>query len=295
MKALVFGSLNIDKVYSMPKLPMQGETLFCADYQVHVGGKGLNQAVSLHRAGFQVTMAGSVGADGDLLVDYLRTAGVNTVVNRTEGYTGHAVILVDGNGQNQMVLYPGANREIPQSYCDEVLQGFGKGDLILLQYETAQVSYMIHKAHEKGMVVAWNPSPFVPEIADMDFSEIDFLILNEYEGQCIAKEDDCAKVPEKLLQKMQGGAVVLTLGGDGAVFADGKECVRVPAFSVEAVDTTCAGDTFTGYFLQSYLNGATAKTALRTAGAASAIVVTQTGAAETIPEPETVQAFLACH
>lgn len=296
MKILVFGSLNIDKVYTMPSLPMQGETLTCKRYEVHVGGKGLNQAVSLCKAGADVSMAGCVGTDGDLLVEFLRSTGVHTdKIRSTEGFTGHAVILVDGNGQNQMVMYPGANWEITPEYCDKVLDEYEAGDLILLQYETTQVGYLLRKAHEKGMLVAWNPSAFVPAILDEPLECVDILLVNEYEGQCISGE--CAPEPmtAALLRRMNGGAVVLTLGGEGAVYADAGGMVRVPAFCVDAVDTTGAGDTFTGYFLHSLICGKTPEEALRTACAASAIVVTKPGAAETIPDRETVERFLCAH
>lgn len=291
MKFLVFGSFNIDKVYLMSKLPEKGETLTCEKYEIHVGGKGLNQAVSLAKSGADVYAAGQVGKDGKFLLDFLSSSGVNTeLVKITNTFTGHAVIEVDSDGQNQMILFPGANREITSDYCDSVLDNFSAGDLVLMQYETSQVEYMIEKAHEKGLLVALNPSPFVETLKDFDYSKVDYLILNESEGQCITGEKETEKVVEKLLEVC--GAVVLTLGGDGAVYADKNEYTFVPAFKVNAVDTTGAGDTFTGYFLNAILNGVKAETALKTASAASAIVVGKSGAAETIPSKEDVENFL---
>lgn len=296
MKALVFGSLNIDKVYTMPSLPMQGETLTCKRYEVHVGGKGLNQAVSLCKAGADVAMAGCVGTDGELLTDFLQSVGVHTdKIERTDGFTGHAVILVDGDGQNQMVMYPGANWAITREYCDKVLDEYEAGDLILLQYETTQVGYLLRKAHEKGMRVAWNPSAFVPSVLDEPLECVDILLVNEHEGRCISGETDVKKIPAALLRRMNGGAVVLTLGSEGAVYADEHGTVQVPAFSVHAVDTTGAGDTFTGYFLHALLCGQPPEEALRVASAASAVVVTKPGAAETIPDRQTVERFLRAH
>lgn len=292
MKFLVFGSFNIDKVYLMQKLPEKGETLTCENYEIHVGGKGLNQAVSLAKSGAEVYAAGQVGKDGKFLLDFLSLSGVNTsLVKTTDTFTGHAVIEVDRDGQNQMVLFPGANREITTDYCDEILKNFSAGDLVLMQYETSQVKYMTEKAHEKGMLTAFNPSPFVDELKSFDYSKIDYLILNESEGQSITGETETKAVTNKLIE-MCGGAVVLTLGGDGAVYADKKEYILVPAFKVNAVDTTGAGDTFTGYFLNALLSGVKADEALKTASAASAIVVGKAGAAETIPEKEEVRKFL---
>lgn len=291
MKFLVFGSFNIDKVYLMGKLPEKGETLTCEKYEIHVGGKGLNQSVSLAKSGAEVYAAGQVGKDGQFLLDFLSSSGVNTeLVETTDTFTGHAVIEVDSKGQNQMILFPGANREITSDYCDAILEKFSAGDLVLMQYETSQVEYMIEKAHEKGLLVALNPSPFVDVLKTFDYSKVDYLILNESEGQCITGEKETEKVVEKLLEVC--GAVVLTLGGDGAVYADKNEYTFVPAFKVNAVDTTGAGDTFTGYFLNAILNGMKAENALKTASAASAIVVGKSGAAETIPSKEDVENFL---
>jgi len=293
MKFLVFGSLNIDKVYSLAELPEKGETLACKSYEIHVGGKGLNQAVSLSKSGADVYMAGSIGQDGKFLTDYLSRAGVNTdYVKVADGYTGHAVIEVDSDGQNQMILFAGANRTIDKDYCDRVLESFENGDLVLMQYETSQVEYMLEKAHKKGMKTAFNPSPYVDTLKNFDYSKVDYLILNESEGWNITGESDIDTVVEKLKRKLCGGAVILTLGGDGAIYSDDDITVRVPAFKVDAVDTTGAGDTFTGYCLTGLLDGLNPEEALKTASAASALVVMKTGAAETIPEKEQVAEFL---
>lgn len=294
MKFLVFGSMNIDRVYSLPHLPEKGETLSCEKFEIHVGGKGLNQAVSLSKSGAQVYMAGSVGRDGVFLTDYLGKVAVDTsLICVTDFFTGHAVIEVDPDGQNQMVLFPGANKEITPDYCDTVLEKFEAGDLVLMQYETSQVEYMIEKANLKGLKIALNPSPFVEKLKTFDYGKVDYLILNESEAQGITGEKDINAVVEKLKEKLRGGAVILTLGGDGAIYAKGDSFVRVPAFKVSAVDTTGAGDTFTGYCLTALLGGCDAKTALTRACAASALAVMKSGAAETIPEKESVIDFLS--
>lgn len=293
MKAVVFGSMNIDKVYSLPHLPEKGETLYTDKYEIHVGGKGLNQAVSLAKSGAEVYMAGWVGNDGKFLTDFLAEAGVNTDwVSHTDGFTGHAVIEVDRDGQNQMILYPGANKEIDTDYCDTVLRSLEKGDLLLMQYETSQVEYMLRKAHEKGVKTALNPSPYVDELKSLPFDCVDYLILNEYEGQHITGKESIDGVIAALKSLNSDGAVILTLGGDGAVYSDRNIEVSVPAFKVDVVDTTGAGDTFTGYCLNALLSGKAPSDALEIASAASAIAVTQSGAAETIPNAENVKEFL---
>ncbi len=293
MKALVFGSLNIDKVYTLAALPEKGETLTSEKYEIHVGGKGLNQSLSLAYSGMNVYMAGQIGSDGIFLKEYLEKAGVNTdFIKITDGFTGHAVIEVDRDGQNQMILFPGANRKITAEYCDEILKSFSAGDLILMQYETSQVEYMIKKAHDKGLKVALNPSPYTEKLKALPYDMIDFLILNEFEGQSISGESETDKVISKLCPMLGNGSVILTLGGDGAMYSDGRKTVKVPAFKVNAVDTTGAGDTFTGYVLNALLGGKSAEYALTFASGASAIAVTKSGAAETIPTRDDVVEFL---
>lgn len=293
MRYLVLGSLNIDKVYSLNHLPEKGETLSCDNYEIHVGGKGLNQAVSLARSGADVYMAGCVGRDGKMLTDFLSYCGINTdFVMQSDGFTGHAVIEVDKDGQNQMVLFRGANHEITKDDCDRIIGSFQKNDLILLQYEISNVEYIIDKAFEKGMIIALNPSPYVKEINLLPFNKIDYLILNESEGMSITGKKEIRDVISELKSLMPDSKIILTLGGDGAVFADKNNYESVPAFNVDAADTTGAGDTFTGYFLNEYLNGAKPKEALIKASAASAVVVGKRGAAETIPSNEEVEIFL---
>lgn len=293
MKFLVFGSMNIDRVYSLERLPEKGETLSCENYEIHVGGKGLNQAVSLAKAGARVYMAGRIGGDGAFLADYLQKTGVDTgCIEYSEGFTGHAVIEVDREGQNQMILFPGANREISSDFCDSVLEKFDSGDAVLLQYETSQVEYMIAAAHEKGLRVALNPSPYVEALKKIDYGKVDFLILNEFEGMSIAEEKTPEKAIKKLAGMLDGGTVILTLGAKGAMYARGEEFFCVPAFKVDAVDTTGAGDTFTGYCLHALMSGVSPRSALVEASAASAIAVSMPGAAETIPGRKAVEAFL---
>ena len=294
MKALVFGSLNIDKVYSLAHLPDKRDTLRCNNYELHVGGKGLNQAIALSKVGFEVSMAGAIGTDGIFLKEYLDKNGIDTsLLLTTDGFSGHAVIEVDTEGQNQMILFAGANFSITPDYCDRVLESCAKGDLILMQYETSCVEYMTEKAHRKGLTVALNPSPYVKELQSFPYDKTDILILNESEGMSITGKNDAESAVKALLGRLGGGKVVLTLGGDGAIFADADEYIRIPAFRVNAVDTTGAGDTFTGYFLNAYLNGTDAESSLIRAAAASAIAVTQPGAAQTRPSPVQVDAFLS--
>lgn len=292
MKALVFGSFNIDKVYKLPRLPEKGETLYCDNYEIHVGGKGLNQALALAKAGADAVCGGCVGEDGDFLVDFLAQGGVDTSrIKKVGGYTGHAIISVDGDGQNQMILFPGSNHAADEEYCDSLLEGFSVGDLVLMEYETSCVDYMIRKSREKGLTVALNPSPFVDKIKDLPLSMVDYLVLNEYEGECLSGLKDPRGIAEKLLGTSRN--VLLTLGADGSLFyGENGEREFCPAFKVNAADTTGAGDTYTGYFLAGLLSGKAPRDAMREASAASALVCSRVGAAESIPSAAEVAEFL---
>ncbi|MCR5523633.1 MAG: ribokinase [Clostridia bacterium] len=292
MKILVFGSFNIDKVYSLPRLPQQGETLYCENYEIHVGGKGLNQALAFKKAGADVVVAGKVGKDGDYLTDYLEANGVDTsLIDRSDGFTGHTIIEVEPGGQNQMILFGGANREITRDYCDKVLAENADADLIMMQYETSCVEYMIEAAYKAGIKTAVNPSPYVKAVNSLPYDKIDFIIANESEGAGITGEKDTESIVRSLCA-LNNGKVILTLGDKGSIYSDGANQVFVPAFMVDAVDTTGAGDTFTGYCLTRLIGGDSPETALRIASAASALEVTVTGAAETIPDMKAVSEFL---
>ncbi|MBQ7637792.1 MAG: ribokinase [Clostridia bacterium] len=296
MKVLVFGSFNIDKVYMLPHLPVKGETLYCKDYGVHVGGKGLNQALAFKKAGAEVFAAGKVGAeDGAYLTDYLSAGGVDvSAVDGTGTYTGHTIIEVDPEGQNQMILFGGANREIKKEDCDAILEKHGDADLILMEYETSCVEYMLERARKAGMRTAINPSPFVKEVKELPFEHADIIILNEFEGQSITGETEVKKVLTALYA-LNKGEIILTLGSKGATYYNGGREISVPAFKVDAIDTTGAGDTFTGYCLYALLSGKSPEYALRFGAAASALEVTRPGAAETIPDKEEVLEFLEQH
>ena len=286
MKILVFGSYNIDKVYSLPHLPERGEMLACGSLETHVGGKGLNQALALQKAGAEVVAAGMVGPDGGYLTDYLTENGVDvSCVGVCGTPTGHAIIGVDPQGRNQMLIFGGANRAITEAYCDELLAKHGDADLLLTQYETSCVEYMLTKAHERGIRTAVNPSPYVDAVKRLPFDCVDYLILNEDEGRRMTGET-AVSVILPALHHMTGAAVILTLGEKGSFFFDGSEPVFAPAFSMDA------GDTFTGYCLHALLNGQSPKQALTIGAAAAALAVTKKGAAETIPDRAATEAFL---
>ena len=293
MKVLNFGSLNIDLVYGVSHHARTGETLTTRDFKRHMGGKGLNQSVSLCRAGARVYHAGCVGADGAFLRDYLQESGVDTAhVQVIDEATGHAVIQVNSEGDNCILLYPGANRCQTKAGMASALAEFEAGDLLLMQNETNGLAEMMRAAKQKGMKIALNPSPIDEALLELPMELVDYFILNEIEGAALSGEEEPEKIVEALLEKYPHAHIVLTLGGAGSMYACGNTRIRQPIFQVKAVDTTGAGDTFTGYFLASQLRGEDAAQSLKIAAAASAIEVTRPGAAQAIPAIDEVIAWL---
>ena len=290
MKILVFGSLNVDRVYTVDHFVMPGETLSSQALGTFSGGKGLNQAIACKKAGSDVYMAGKIGTDGAFLLAELKDADVVTkhvFIDENE-MSGHAIIQVDKNGQNCIILYGGTNRTISHEEIDEVLADFDAGDIILLQNEINAMDYIIDKASEKGMVVALNPSPMDDELLKCDLSKVSYFIMNEIEAAAISGTDDVDKAFEILHEKYPQSKIVITLGGDGSRFFDGEKIYAHGIYSVKAVDTTAAGDTFTGYFLNGLLEGLAPMEIMSLAAKASAIAVSQPGAADSIPTKDVV-------
>ncbi len=287
---LNFGSLNIDHVYHVHAFVRPGETISSIGYDRVPGGKGLNQSVALARAGAPVFHAGKVGEDGLFLVQLLESCGVDTTrVSRNGSVTGHACIQVDENGQNCIILLGGANQEITENDVAETLAAFSAGDWLVLQNEISCLPQILSSGKAKGMVTVLNPSPITPALAAMDLSEVDYLLLNETEGQDLTGETEPAAITAALLKKYPAVKVVLTLGGDGAVYAAGEEYIAVPACPAKAVDTTAAGDTFTGYFIAAVSTGTDPETAMKRAAKAAAIAVSRPGASVSIPSKEEIE------
>ena len=284
MKIVNFGSCNIDHVYSVAHIVRPGETVAAGELEVFPGGKGLNQSIALARAGAAVYHAGCIGRDGQMLRDVLKKDGVLLdYLNVTDGPTGHAIIQLSDDGENAIVLYGGGNRAITKAYVDAVLSHFAAGDVLLLQNEINHVDYIVDRAFEIGMTVAFNAAPFGPEVAKIDLSKLTYLIVNKIEAAGIGGKATVEENLAEIRRRYPSLAVVLTLGKQGCLFADGKRCLRHPIYDVDVVDTTGAGDTFTGYFLASVLSDGNVEAALQTASAASALAVSKKGAATSIP------------
>ena len=293
MGVLNFGSLNIDYVYQVPHFVMPGETLSSQSLQVNCGGKGLNQSGALARAGVEVWPAGCIGPEGEFLRQMLQSSGVRTeLVRQVPGSTGHAIIQVDRDGQNCILLYDGANGQITEEFADQVLSRFGKDDVLLLQNEISCLPYIMERAADRGMRIALNAAPANEKLLELPLEKLSWLLVNEVEGSFLAGQEDPDAIADILTERYPDTVLVLTLGVRGAVAARGRERVFVPARKVEAVDTTAAGDTFTGYFLRSAMEGSDLRQALELAAAASALAVTRKGAADSVPRYEEVLDFL---
>lgn len=292
MKILNLGSLNLDRVYQVEHFVKGQETISAQSYSENAGGKGLNQSIALARAGARVTHLGAVGQDGRWLCDLMAENGVDVhLVETAEGASGHAVIQLV-QGQNCILVYGGANQKISTDQVKRALAECEAGDVLLLQNETSSVPEAIRMAKEKDMTVAFNASPITDGMSAYPMDQVDLFFVNEGEGMVLAGTDstDPEQVLDALRKKYDAG-VVLTLGGEGAYYQDRDVRLYQPAFSVPVVDTTGAGDTFTGYFLANLHQGAAQ--ALRIAAAAGALAVGTRGAAPGIPTAGQVAAFLA--
>ena len=292
MKVLCFGSMNLDYVYPVDHIVRLGETESSVGVNVNCGGKGLNQSVALAKAGVPVWHAGLVGPDGGSLIDKCREYGVNAeYIHAIEGRTGHTIIQVDKDGNNSILLFGGANQCMTEEFIDEVIDGFGKGDFILLQNEINLLDVIIDKAYGKGMQVVLNPSPYNEALDKCDLGKVAYFLLNEIEGEQMTGEKEPEKILEEIHNRYPKGGIVLTLGEEGSMYLCGGRLYRQPAFKVKAVDTTAAGDTFTGYFISSVINGMTPEEGLRLASVAAAMAVTRPGALDSIPTMEEVLEF----
>ena len=281
------GSLCIDNVYRVPSIAGAGETLASDSVAVFPGGKGLNQSLAAARAGASVTHAGCIGDDGEWLRDLLAEAGVDVAAIRgVDTASGHAVIQVNAAGENAIVIAGGANRCIEAVDIDRALDGMTERDWLLLQNEINDLPAVLERAAERSINVAFNIAPVDGREAGYELERVRLLIVNEIEAAAVAGvpvTSPPAAILEQLRQALPSTDVVLTLGKDGVHFASGESRLFVPAFEVEAVDETGAGDTFIGYLMAGLLREEPVERTLVAASAAGALSVTVPGAASSIP------------
>lgn len=292
MKILNFGSLNIDNVYTVEHIVTPGETIASLKLEQFEGGKGLNQSVALAKAGVGVYHAGCIGSDGDSLKSLLKQSGVNVKHLKTvEQKTGHAVIQVEQSGENCILLFAGANHAVTKPFVDEVLKDFESGDFLVLQNEINNLPYIIDEAYKKGIKIILNPSPYNEVIEQIDLNKLHCLILNEVEAEYISGTDE-GEFRAFARNNYPNLIFMLTLGKKGCRFIKGDLVLEQGIFKVDTVDTTGAGDTFTGYFVAGLAAGENIQTILKVASAASALAVGKKGAAPSIPTLNEVNEFL---
>jgi ribokinase len=282
----VFGSINIDHVYRLARFPEGGETLVAVAYAVSLGGKGANQAIAAAKAGAQVHFIGAVGSDGAWAREALERHGVGVDrVRIAVEATGHAIIFVEPSGENRIVIHGGANRSVSRDDLEQALRSAQPGDWWLAQNETNLVVESMAMARGRGLRTAYAAAPFDAEAAAEVLPHVDALFVNEGEDQALrAHLPDAVPAPLK----------IITLGARGAIISKrGEPEIVVPACKVEPIDTTGAGDTFTGVFLASLDAGLDLESAGRTASAAAALCVTRAGAAEAAPSRAEIEALLS--
>ena len=286
-KVLCFGSLNIDYVYKVDHFVQKGETISSTALNVFCGGKGLNQSVTLGKAGCEAYHAGLIGEDGRFLLDMLTDSGVDIsqVGISKEVRSGNALIQNDTEGDNCIILYPGANFAITKEQADEVFRNFEKGDYIVLQNEISELAYIVKQAKDKEMVIVLNPSPMNERLTPEILDAADWMVLNEIEAMQLTgcAQDEEEELAEALRKKFPHSRFVLTLGVKGSCYIDRETKIHQDIFATEVADTTAAGDTYTGYFIAGLLKGWDIPGCLRVAAKASSITVSRDGAAPSVP------------
>lgn len=297
----VVGSYNTDLVVRTPRMPIKGETIIGGPFFTGPGGKGANQAVAAARVGADVTMVVKLGADsfGDQAEANLVKEGIRTgfILHTEETHTGAALIFVDAEGENMIIVASGANELLTPEGVDQARQAIVEANVLLVGLEVPMktVERAIHLAHEAGVKVLLNPAPGQPLSSEM-LSMVNVLTPNETETQIITdmpvrNSQEAEKAAQKLLA--QGvGMVVITMGGQGALIVTPTETRHAPGQQVEVVDTTGAGDAFNGALAVALAEGKELVEAVAFANAAAALQVTRLGAAPAMPYRDEVERFI---
>lgn len=284
MKIYNLGSLNIDYVYTVDHFVTAGETLASDHMAVFPGGKGLNQSVALAKAGAAVIHGAVIGDNGEMLLTTLAEAGVDVSrIKRMPGSCGHAIIQVEKSGQNCILLFAGTNHCIDKAYIEQFLVDAEKEDIFLLQNEISGLDVAFEIAHQKHMQIAFNPSPFHEDIKKLPLSRVKWWFCNEIEGAALFGSSDPKEIAKTFAKQYPNSHLILTLGKDGSVYINTDTYIEQPIYPVRAVDTTAAGDTFTGYFLATLAGGKDVAVSLDLAARAAAIAVSRPGASSSIP------------
>jgi ribokinase len=292
-KILVVGSINLDYVFKVDEMVRKGETIHSHRMDQFLGGKGFNQAIALRRAYPEVHLAVNFFKQDEYLMDAAKELGLGIEHMRAVDVpTGMAFIQVNQEGDNCIVINSGANAVFTKERFEEILKEFGSGDLLVLQNEINELPLLIQLAKQKGLAVALNPSPFNQNILTLPLKDLDYLIVNEIEGNQLTHATDPKEILDKLQTLLPNTCTVLTLGSDGVMAQDHGQTVQLKSRKVKAVDTTAAGDTFLGFFLGARVSGKDLRSSLDLANHAAALCVTREGASNSIPSLEEVEVFI---
>jgi len=300
-KLAVLGSINADHILNLTHFPRPGETVIGKQYQIAFGGKGANQAVAAGRAGADIAFIACVGADDigerirqQLQQDRIDTAPVETVADEA---TGVAMIFVNGEGENNIGIYSGANAALTPACVARHQQVIAQADALLMQLESPLESVLAAAkiARANATQVILNPAP-ATQLSDELLALIDIITPNETEaeiltGIAVKSDEDAARAAQALHEKGIH-TVLITLGRRGVWLSEQGKGVRIPGFSVQAIDTIAAGDTFNGAFITARLEGVAMHDAVRFAHAAAAIAVTRPGAQPSVPWRAEIDTFL---
>jgi ribokinase len=296
----VLGSANVDIVVEVPRRPLAGETLLGSDLHVYSGGKGANQAAAAARSGASTRFVACVGRDshGQFVRDQLAHAGVDVGgVRSVDRPTGTALILLTPDGENSIVVSPGANHAMDAATADAAASIWSSADVLVLNLETplSTVEHVAASAAARGVRVLLNAAP-AQRLEPALLAVCDPLVVNEHEARLLLEDDggrSFAELAEEFLAAGGVRSVVITLGAGGCVVADGDGVEPVAAYDVQAVDTTGAGDAFVGATACELARGSSLIGAVRFATAVAAISVQAMGAQSSFPDRGTVEAFLA--
>lgn len=288
MKIAVYGSLNIDYHYSLPHIVQAKETLQATSLHAHLGGKGANQAIALHHALGDVTLLGCINEKDTFIQPALQTFGLSTShLQKSKAPHGHAMIQVDEQGQNAIVVFPGTNHENDLHQIKKQLLNY---DVLVLQNEVNGVQELMHYAKQNGKYVVFNASPIHPK-ERFDLMEIDVLVVNEMEMCALLEHHDPKMAATLLTQQYPHLLIVLTLGEEGSLTYYQNQRYQQTSLPTEVVDTTGAGDTYLGYFIQTYLQTHDLPKAMYIASIAAKLCVSKMGAAPSIPTYEDVMEY----
>ncbi|SDY23534.1 ribokinase [Tindallia californiensis] len=295
MKIAVIGSINMDMIFQVKRLPQKGETLLADHYRTVPGGKGANQAVAAARLGADVTMIGALGKDGfgDQLMEHLNIEKVNTEgVMRTETPSGNASITIDKEGHNTIMVYPGANYDVTEKWIDDKLYLVEDAEWVMFQLETPllTVEYGIKRLKALGKRILLNPAP-AQILPDSLYPLIDIITPNETELSLLSGVENTDMGVQALLKKGVN-QVVVTLGEKGSIAVNEDKTTKGKPFAVHAIDTTAAGDTFNAALLIALMKEKSMTDALSFANAAGALATTKMGAQSSLPTDLEVQELI---